>query len=192
MMVAAIILAAGGSQRLATPKQLLLYHGTTLIARSVAAAIGSRCYHVIVVLGAYSDLVTSEIGGMRVEIVRNPSWPEGKATSIQAGIRSVSLSQEPCTAVILMTCDQPHVDSDLLNSIIDQHDARPDSIVACEYSGTVGVPALIPRKYFADLMRLTGDEGAKALMVAHPDEIQPISFPEGTIDIDTPQDLETL
>lgn len=191
-MVAVIILAAGESRRLGIPKQLLIYRGRSLITRSVTAAVESRCDGVIVVLGAYADSITAEIESLPVKIAWNPEWQEGKSTTIQAGIRALLSSPTPLDATIVMTCDQPHVDSDLINAILDRHYLWPESIVACEYSGTLGVPALIPQKYFEELMRLTGDEGAKVLIAAHPEAVQRIDFPEGAIDIDTLPDLGKL
>jgi molybdenum cofactor cytidylyltransferase len=147
---------------------------------------------VIVVLGANSAPIAPEIEHWSVETVWNPNWQSGKSTSIQAGIRALSSSPAPFDAAVLMTCDQPHVDTALLNAILDRHRILPESIIACEYSGTTGVPALIPQKYFEELMQLTGDEGAKALIAAHSREVQTVSFPEGGVDIDTLPDLNML
>jgi molybdenum cofactor cytidylyltransferase len=191
-MIAAIILAAGESRRLSTPKQLVPYKGRTLIARSVDAAAGSRCDHIIVVLGAHAESIIPEIRDMCAEIACNPDWQQGKATTIKAGMNAVTLSPTPFDSVILMTCDQPHVDSALLNAIIDRHGSWPDCIVACEYAGTTGVPALVPRKYFGDLLSLSGEEGAKSLIRTHPEATQTIHFPDGALDIDSPRDLELL
>ncbi len=91
-----------------------------------------------------------------------------------------------------MVCDQPYVNSDLLDNLYASHYDAPEAIIASEYSGTVGVPMVIPQAHFGELMQLHGDQGAKMVADAHPADIVRVPFPKGAIDIDAEEDLIAL
>ena len=190
--VAAVILAAGGSQRLGQPKQLLRYRGETLIHRTVrlAGVAGLTPIHVVVGYRA-ADVRTAlgELAGA-VAVVANPTWAEGMGGSLARGIGS--LPAEVSAAVVLVT-DQPHLSAAVLAAILERHRTGEASLVACRYaSGAVGVPALFARRHFPELLALTGDRGARSLFACHAATLGTVSFPAGDADIDTPADAATL
>jgi molybdenum cofactor cytidylyltransferase len=189
--VAIVILAAGGSVRLGRPKQLLLYQGQSLLRRAARTALEAACGPVAVVLGAHADQMLPEIADLTVTIVHNVEWESGMGSSLRCGLESLlALSGDPLEAVIVMLCDQPHVSPELLRTLAEHNGAG--GIVACEYNGTVGVPALFSAALFEELRKLPSDAGAKVLLARHRDIVTRIPFPEGAIDIDTAEDYTAL
>jgi molybdenum cofactor cytidylyltransferase len=168
-----------------TCKQLLTYEGRSLLRHTAEIAVSSRASTTIVVLGAHATRLKAELAGLPLRVTENLLWEEGMGSSIRAGV-----SELPSTVagVIIMLCDQPLVSRELLNTMIEAYRSSGKGIVACEYEGTQGVPALFDRPFFPALMSLSGSIGAKDLIAGSPGEVQRIPFPEGSIDIDTPAD----
>ena len=182
-MIAAVILAAGSGTRMGGPKALLTLQGESLLQRAVRLALEAGCQPVIAVVGAWDPGAVNP--GAR--IVRNPSTSEGMASSIRTGIAAVPLASD---AALLMTVDQPGVDAELLRSLLGLASAAPFRPAACAYADTVGVPAVLPRRLFPELLALEGDRGAKALLLREGAATLP--FPQGADDLDTPTDLARL
>ena len=190
--IGVILLAAGDSSRLGVPKQLLLHDGKTLLQNSLQAANASNAVLSMVILGANADAIKKELDGLDTEIVVNDDWQEGMASSIRCGIKALVEISPSAEAAILMVCDQPFVTASLLNNLIEVHQNRSHSIVTCSYDGTVGPPALFPKRIFPELLRLKGDVGAKNILQQHSKEVEVILFPEGNLDIDTIEDYKKL
>jgi molybdenum cofactor cytidylyltransferase len=186
-----IILAAGSSSRLGQPKQLLKYEGKTLIRRAIDTVLESNSDASVLILGANFELIKSEVQDTNVDIIINHNWELGMASGMQKGLSFLEKKIAP-DQVILMLCDQPFVDSELLNSIIDKQAETGNEIIACHYNGTYGVPALFTSKYFPELIELRGSEGAKKVIYAHLGDMEKIDFPNASIDIDTPEDYLRL
>jgi molybdenum cofactor cytidylyltransferase len=191
-MITAIILAAGESARLETPKQMVIYREKTLIAHAVETALASLCDEVIVVVGAHADVVGKEIQRYPVRIVDNPNWSEGKASSIRAAVSSVTEQSEVPSAILFITCDQPYLPVGVLNELIDRFHASGDTPVAATYADTIGIPAVIPRRLFGTLMELKGDLGAQVILRALPGGVLTVACAQGSFDVDYPEDMEKL
>jgi molybdenum cofactor cytidylyltransferase len=191
-MIAALILAAGGSSRLGRSKQLVRYRGRTLVRNTAQAALDAGCRPVLVVVGAGANEIEPELNDLDVQVVLNRNWQEGMASSIRCGVQAL-LSREPSVeAVLLLVCDQPFLSSELLREVCAAYDGAPGRRVACEYAGTVGVPALFERSLFDDLLTLHGDRGAKSLLQAARADLIRVSWPDGVVAIDRPDDLKQL
>ena len=188
--VATVVLAAGGSRRMGSPKQLLRIDGITLVRRAAETALASRCQGIYIVVGAAAEAVRREVSGLSLEVIDNPAWETGLAGSIRVGIEAVRAAQPEFDAAILAPVDQPGIHTALLDRLIEVLDGGEREIVACTYAGTVGAPALFSRRHFADLTRLTGDRGAKSLLEARGAEVAQVPFPEGGTDLDTPEDYQ--
>ena len=214
-MITTIILAAGGSTRLGgTPKQLLETYGTSLVRRMTNMALSLETGPVLVVLGANQEKIQTELKGLSVQIVVNPNWQEGLASSLRVGLqvlsdtsntglkpgandphpdlRRVSTRRLPPPAFLILLTDQPFVTADLLHQLITTQQQTGKGIVACRYGemGHLGVPALFAIHYKDDFMKLSGDVGARKLIQQHLEDCADVPFPLGAIDLDTPQDVK--
>ena len=185
---AIVVLAAGESSRMGQPKQLLVHEGRTLVRRAVDTALGAEGGPVVVVLGAHETAIRAELAGLPVRLVLNPAWSEGMASSIRTGIEAV----QGAAAVVFMLCDQPLLTSSNLQALVLRHRETGSRIVASEYGGGLGVPALFDRSLFDELLALQGAQGAKKVIEAHRDEACGIAFEAGIVDVDTPEDYARL
>lgn len=178
------------------PKQLLLYRGRSLLRHAAETAAASRCRPIIVVLGAHAESLRGELSELlmhrTVQVVENSGWMNGLGSSISVGVRALVAAKNDIEALIIMLCDQPLVSAQLIDRLVETYERTGKSIVAAEYKGTMGVPALFHRARFAELMTLGGDSGAKQIIAKHNRDLGHVSFPEGNIDIDTPQEYERL
>ncbi|RAK00005.1 molybdenum cofactor cytidylyltransferase [Larkinella arboricola] len=190
MNIAIIILAAGSSSRMDhQPKQLIQWEGRTLLRRVVDTALDTTFRPVVVVLGAHKKQIASELDGLPVTIIDNQHWQQGLATSVKTGLAAVYLTQKDIDAVLFLLTDQPHVDSGLLQQLVQVYQESGKGIVAASYAGSLGVPALFDRKYIHELLSLEGDAGAKKVIMNHPDDCVDVHFALGSIDLDTRQDV---
>jgi molybdenum cofactor cytidylyltransferase len=197
---AAVILAAGESARLGQPKQLLNFRGKPLLRAMVDSSRDAGCDPVAVVLAdvektsptaaAIRHRIEQSLAGSEAIIVENPEWRRGIGTSIGAGVGAIAASQ--VETLVLLVCDQPLVDRATIALLRARREQTGKMIVASAYANTLGVPALFDRSFFDALMNLPEDEGAKSLIMNHPDNVGEIVFANGAIDIDTPVDWAKL
>ena len=188
MKTGVILLAAGSSSRLGRPKQLINYQGKTLIQKAIDEAQNSQADCLLVVLGANPNLIQTGFDHTKTPFVINPNWQFGMSSSMQAGLRFL-MEKKAIDQVLLMLCDQPFVDASLLDQLITKKEESGKGIVASAYSNTSGVPALFDRRYFEELLQLTGSEGAKKVIFNHQAEVQALDFPLGAVDLDTEEDV---
>lgn len=187
-----IILAAGASTRLGQPKQLLTYQGKSLIRQITEVAVCSQCRPVVVVLGAYAATIEPHLTNLDIQIVYNQQWSTGMASSIRCGLNAIQAIAPEIEAVILMLSDQPFVSLNLLNQLITGYQTTNQLIVASEYAGIFGVPALFHKTLFSELTLLQGDIGARKTIRQHHSQCLSVPFSQGFIDIDTLKDYEQL
>jgi molybdenum cofactor cytidylyltransferase len=187
-----IILAAGSSGRLGQPKQLLPWKNSTLLNHLVNEAKNSAAGHVIVVLGAHADSIKLVLANSSIEIVVNDNWSEGMASSIRYGVDHLQKINPAADTVTLMTCDQPHVTTILLDQLIETHLQSGKLIVSSKYTGSTGPPVLFHKIHFNALLALQGDSGARKIVQQYPHDLAFVSFPAGEIDIDTEEDYQSL
>jgi molybdenum cofactor cytidylyltransferase len=191
--VAIVILAAGGSQRMGRPKQLLPFRGRSLLRRAVDTAIASRCRPIVVTTGAHADLVRLELHSLPVLIAHNPDWPEGMSSSLRTAVDTIPRAVHACLeGVVIMLADQPLVTADDIDHIVDAQHRSGKDIVASEYADTCGVPMFVSRRLFADIRRLTGMEGAKRLISDHLERVETVPLQSAAFDVDTPADYQRL
>jgi len=188
----AVVLAAGSSTRLGKPKQLLSYNNATFIQNTISHALECGAQEVIVVLGSNAGLIADQITGRNITIVINPGWAEGIGSSIRKGVGFASEQTNTPEGILLMVCDQPYLNSGVLKNLLEKQKQTGKPIVACDYNGEIGTPALFHRSFFPDLVNLKGDTGAKKIMMSHEASLALIPFPLGHIDIDFPSDYELL
>ena len=190
MQVALILLAAGESKRMGTPKQLLPYKGQCLIRHAAGEAVASNCCLVVVVLGAYCDRIQPELDDLPVEICQNPHWQRGMSASISVGIQTIAAISPDLNAVIIALADQPLVTAQVYNQLIKRYRETEQKAIASTYANTLGVPALFDRALFPELLNLDGG-GAKQLLKKS-DRQWNLDVPEAAIDLDTPTDYQNI
>lgn len=185
----AVILAAGSSSRMGTPKQLLEIEGRPLIVRAVEAALASPAWPVVVVLGAHAEKIRPALARLPVLIAENPAWSEGMAASIRTGIATLGQFSRRLDGALLALCDQPAFSANAIAQLVAAQARSGRGIAAARYSGRNGAPALFLRRHFPALARLTGEEGARALLNGDPTGVVPVDLPELAVDLDTPEDF---
>ncbi len=190
--VGAVVLAAGSSSRMGSPKQLLRFRDISLLRRAALAALGAGCRPVIVVTGASAELSRSELEGLDVREVLNPRWETGMASSIRAGVEALVDADADVAAAVLLLCDQPYVTAEVIYNLVAAHRSTGSAVVASKYGESFGAPALFGRTLFAELARLEGVAGAKEVIKRHAAAAHFLSFQGGAVDVDTPYDFSRL
>ncbi len=192
-MIAALILAAGGSRRLGRPKQLEPWGSTTLLGQVVTEARSLEGVgEVWVVLGAHLDEILEGVDLEDCGVVENPEWEEGLASSLRVGLDAINrLSQ--AESVLVMLGDQPGIQPQVVADVIRVARRSSAPAVVPKYRYTPGNPVLFHRSLWARLMSLTGDQGAAQLLKAHPEWVEEVwldSLPPR--DVDTDMDVQDL
>lgn len=188
----AVILAAGASSRMGTPKQLLVLEGRPLLVRAVEAALASPAWPVVVVLGANAEAIRPLLARLPVLVTENPAWSEGMAASIRAGVTTLRQFSRALDAAVIALCDQPAFSADTIAQLVAAHHATGRGIVAARYAGRNGAPALFRREHFPTLTALTGEEGARALLNGDANQVAGVDLPQLALDLDTPADFAAV
>lgn len=187
---AAVILAAGASRRLGQPKQLIQLGGESLLRRTSRLAVEAGCTPVFIVLGFAAERMLPELEGPQVQLLTNPQWQEGMGSSLRCGVAAAQASG--AQGVLLLVCDQPRLSVEHLRTLLVRHGKGTTLITASEYAGRIGVPAVFSAELFPELLEIQGDQGARQVIERHADAVQVIDWPEGALDIDSPEQLRTL
>ncbi|HEY1109617.1 MAG TPA: nucleotidyltransferase family protein [Opitutaceae bacterium] len=188
----AVILAAGASRRMGTPKQLLTLDDKPLVVRAAEAALASPAWPVVVVLGANAEKIRPALARLPVLVTENPAWAEGMAASIRAGVTTLQQFSRHLDAALIALCDQPAFSAASIERLLAARHQPGRSIVAARYSGRQGAPALFLREHFPTLTALTGEEGARTLLNGDPARVAAVDLPELALDLDTPEDFAAL
>jgi molybdenum cofactor cytidylyltransferase len=185
--VAVVVLAAGGSRRLGRPKQLLDYRGATLLDAPLATARGAGAAQVVVALGGAAGEVRDRVDLSGVDVVLNPDYGDGCATSIRTALGRVHPDAE---GVVLLLGDQPGVAPSSVAALVAG--AREHDVGVCEYDDGLGHPLWFHRRLFEVLTGLHGDKAVWKLVDAG-DDVARVRVP-GPIprDVDTWDDYRAL
>jgi CTP:molybdopterin cytidylyltransferase MocA len=187
-----VVLAAGGSARLGIPKQLIEFRGEPLVRRAARSAADAGAAPVIVVVGAKAADTILAINGLSfTSTVFNEQWRTGLASSLVTGIRELQRLDARVDAVLLVTADQPLVDAAALRRLLDFF-AEGARLVAAEYSGTIGVPAVFGREHLDSLLALEGDAGAGRWLREQGRAVRRMPLPDAAVDVDTAEDAALL
>jgi len=189
--IAALLLAAGLSRRMAPRNKLLMRDsgGTAMIARAADAVLASRASPVIAVLGHQADEVAAALGPRPVRMVRAPHFKAGLSASLHAGLAALPVEAE---AVLVCLGDMPLLTQTLIDRLLDAYDADEGSlIVVPTYHGKRGNPVLWDRRFFAEMAALTGDTGARGLLLRHAEHVVEVECESDAVllDFDTPDAL---
>ena len=179
-----IILAAGESKRMGKPKLLLPLEQGTVLEQTIDNFLNSKVDEVIVVVGNRAEEMTNLIANRPVVVAVNPVYRHGMSTSIVAGLSFIS---DETQAVMLALADQPFVDTQTINHIIEAFRTHNKGIAIPVYQGRRGHPVIFAIKYKEKLLRLKGDIGGREIIDQHPSDILevPVNCEGICIDIDT-------
>jgi len=192
---AGIILAAGMSTRFGGPKQLQKLKDRYLLDWVLDAALGSQLEGLILVLGHHFETICTALGDSlhhpSLKVVNNPHYREGLSTSLRTGLSHL---QHDFSSVMFLLADQPLLNSDNIDLLLARfHESQKDICVPI-YQGRRGNPTLFSRNLYHQIEQLTGDVGARDIILTHPDRVLRVEIESPFIfsDIDTPGDLAAL
>jgi molybdenum cofactor cytidylyltransferase len=190
-VLAAVILAAGGSSRMGQPKQLLKFRGTSLLRRAIETALAVPTDQVIVVLGHAADKLIPECESTRATVVINDQWQEGVSTSLRGGLAAVG---SDARGVFIYPADMPLVTPEALRELAHRQHSSGRPAAMTEAGGVRGVPVFITRSLFPALMIQEGDVGGAQYLRAHPEAVEAVHFddPDLIRDVDRPEDYARL
>ena len=189
-MVSAVILAAGMSQRMKEAKLFLPFKKHTIIEEVIDHAKSSKVDEIYIVHGDDADRWRRIANNKGILPIYNPNYKKGQSTSVKVGVERISRNVE---GVLFLLGDQPFIRSNIINGIIDTFHRRDRaSIIVPRYEGRRGNPVLFHLKWKNDLMSLTGDEGARSILIKNHDEVGYIDFHNKfyNLDIDTKEDYK--
>ena len=191
--VAAVLLAAGLSQRMGGANKLLLaLGGVPLVARCADAVLGSAARPLVVVTGHQAAEVREALAGRELRFAHNPAYADGLAGSLCAGIAALG---DGVAAALVCLADMPWVRAEHVDALIAAFVANGErAICVPTFAAQRGNPVLWPARYFPEICALRGDAGARALLVSHAGEVcsVPMSDPGVTLDVDTPEALRRV
>jgi molybdenum cofactor cytidylyltransferase len=188
--VAAIILAAGQARRMGGPNKLVArFDGEPLVRRVAESALASRANPVIVVTGHRAGDVSKALAGLDLEVVHNPDYADGLATSLKVGL---SAMPESASGALVLLADMPGITSAIIDRLIGAFAAKTaPAIVLPTVGGKRGNPVLWSRAFFPELMTVTGDTGARHIIARHEEAVERMEIGEAAgLDVDTPEALK--
>ena len=186
-MIGGMVLAAGAGTRFGGSKQLAMLDGRPLLEHSIRAMVESPVERVVVVLGAGADEVMAAVDARGAAVIVCERWEEGQSASLACGLKQLS----DCEAVVIALGDQPRMATEAIRRVIDARGEGVDATRAT-YGGALGHPVLLERHLFDPMRDVTGDHGARNLLMSvHTVEV-PCDDLGGGEDVDTPAQLDAL
>jgi molybdenum cofactor cytidylyltransferase len=193
--VLGVVLAAGGSTRMGRPKQLAELDGRPLLAHVLAAVGSAPVDRVVVALGGAASEVLERVDLGRAEPLVVEGWAAGMGHVLAS---TLAQADDDWGAVVVLLGDQPLVPGGAVARVVDAWRAGAGPVVTATYGGRPGHPKLFDRDLLPDLLRLTGDTGARDLVLVaattHPDRVHRVEVGDlgSDTDIDVEADLERV
>lgn len=186
-MISAILLAAGESRRMGEFKQLLTVAGKTFIEHCVDTLLASLADEIIVVTGHREADVRQKLETRQVRFAYNPDYKEGMSTSIKRGVEAVS---DECDAVMISLVDQPLIEVDIIDQLINVYSKARPLIVVPRYNGQNGHPIIMDMKLREEILSMDTSQGLKPVREAHAEDVIYIEAASESvlIDFDLPED----
>jgi molybdenum cofactor cytidylyltransferase len=191
MLVSAILLAAGESNRMGQSKQLMSFGQSTIIERTIDSLLNSAVSETIAVLGYKEEEIRKAIIRKPIKIAINPDYQQGMSTSIIAGLKQID---KRARAVLIALGDQPFIDSQTISNLVEAFVANKKGIIVPVYQGKRGNPVILAIRYKGELLHLKGDVGGREIIKCHPDDVLEVAVNcEGVLlDIDTAEDYSSV
>jgi molybdenum cofactor cytidylyltransferase len=188
--VSAILLSAGSSQRMGTPKALLKIGDKTFLQHLVDAVQGAGIKDVHIVLGAEAETLQSQLSWYHGNVVVNADWQSGQLSSILTGINSLNV--ETCSGVLICPVDHPLVTSLVIKGLVRAFEDSKKHIVVPTYQGHRGHPIVLSKVLFQEINDAPAEIGLRNVVHAHEGDIREVAIEEQgvLINIDTPDDYQ--
>ena len=197
-MIAAIVLAAGESSRMGSPKARLPYpepdgSETSFLAHLLSVFETSRAAPILVVFGHDADRLVSELDLGDARALINRDYRDGMLSSLQMAVRALEID-ERISGALVCPVDHPDIDPNVVDTLIAHFEERPSAIVLPVHNGRRGHPVLFSRAVFPELLAAPKTVGARQVVWDHQEDLQEVEVPDAgvTIDIDTPSDYRAF
>jgi len=164
----AIILAAGESKRMGSPKMLLDFGGRKMIEMAISNVTQSNVDNTVVVLGAHRNEILKVVGSLPVIFCNNENYSDGMLSSVKCGL---SCLPEHLKAVMVFQGDQPFIDFQVTNMVINAYRSSGKGIVIPVCDGKRGHPLLLDYKYIEQIGKLDNKIGLRELAMKFPEDI---------------------
>jgi len=189
-MISSIILSAGASGRMGTPKALLKIGGKTFLQQIIATLQHEKIDTKIAVLGAHAEHIKTSIEDIDVTIVINQQWQQGQLSSLVKGLEV--LNYDTTDGVLVWPVDHPLVSKKVIGEMIDKFTKQKGFIIIPMYKGRRGHPVIFPKILFNELTNAPLGEGARAVVRQHHDKVYELETDDESVlvNIDTPDDYE--
>jgi molybdenum cofactor cytidylyltransferase len=189
-MVSGIILAAGESTRMGSPKALLKIGDKSFAQQIVDTLIASRVLDIVLVLGADAEPVQTQLNWFEGKTVINTEWEKGQLSSVLEGLRAVE--QQDLHGVLVWPVDRPLVSRHVVVGMLHQFWTKHNKIVVPIYKGRRGHPVLFGKDLFHELEKAPLEVGARKVLQDHPNDVLEYQTEEEgvVINIDSPEDYQ--
>jgi molybdenum cofactor cytidylyltransferase len=192
---AGIVLAAGMSARFRPLKPLFKVGNGTILSMVIDAAVKSDLDRIVLVLGYQSDEIIADIVHQfhdpRLRTVINPRYRDGMSSSIQRGLLEI---MDEFQSVMIIMGDHPLLESDTINILLDRFRTSDRDICVPVCRGTRGLPVCFGKRFFPDIMDITGDIGAREIIQKKPEHVLTVELenPDCFLDVDNKSDVAAL
>ncbi len=191
--IAAVLLAAGESRRMGSVNKLtLLVQGRPLVRRSAQILLGSRVSEVVVVLGHEAGRIRRLLADLPLRFVVNEDYADGQMTSVNCGLEALS---DDCDGVMIALADQPRLETDDIDRLIEAFDAREDgSVLVPTYRGRRGNPVVLSYDHRETILGGGRNLGCRHFIDKNPGLVSTIEMDNDhvVVDLDTPEEYARL
>ena len=187
---AGVILSAGESSRMGSPKALLPYRGTTFLEHLVNLLQG-RVEPLLVVLGHDADRIRAALHlPPQVRVLLNQDYRLGQLSSLQTAIRALDASAVP--GLLVAPVDHPAVEPEVVTALLETFAAEQPEVLVPIFDGRRGHPVIFSAQLFAELLAAPLEEGARAVVRRHAARELPVHDAGILANIDTPDSYRRL
>ncbi len=187
--VAAIVMAAGSSTRMGSPKPLLDWGGRTLVEYQVTEMRAAGIERVIVVLGSHADEIRPLIEKSGADPLVNEDYKNGRASSLRLAANALP---DDTRTILVLNVDQPRPHT-VTEALLRAHEAGGNLITVPSFSGRRGHPVALAGWLLPDLRQVQQvTKGLQGLLRKYDSDVAetPIASEVVLLDINTPEEYE--
>lgn len=187
-----LLIAAGESKRMGSPKQLLPWNNKTLIEHQIDN-LSKLGFEIDVVLGAHAEPIKNKIQNKNIHIIINEDWKNGMGSSICYAAHQSGDRIESYDGILIALVDQPLINTEYFYDMLKNFQPGKRNIVVSQSEmGVKGAPVLFDISYADELRNLNGEKGAKPILDRYKENI--VVMPPNALlaDMDTPEEYSNL